>query len=265
MYVPIDLASAVGAPLSAAGLDDGGARLWGSRVERPLHELEQLQADLAAAACEHLLDEPSRGSRAKPRRQPNHGSVAYQAYLKGRYFWNKWTPESLRTAIGYYRQAIDHDPAYALAWAGLADSYAVLANIKAVPPQEGYPQARAAAERALELAPDLAPAHASPGFVRRFYDWDWAGSERAFPTALARGPTPGKLLTASQAPGLRVHKSGLPFDDASGDRLRAWLGVDRATFYDTSRICIAPMGFCFPGYDASGSDIPPRRECAPSS
>jgi|CXWL01.1.fsa_nt_gi serine/threonine protein kinase/Tfp pilus assembly protein PilF len=169
-------------------VDDGGARLWGSRVERPLNELEQLQADLAAAACEHLLDEPSRGSRAKPRRQPNHGSVAYQAYLKGRYFWNKWTPESLRTAIGYYRQAIDHDPAYALAWAGLADSYAVLANIKAVPPQEGYPQARAAAERALELAPDLAPAHASLGFVRRFYDWDWAGSEHAFRKALELDP-----------------------------------------------------------------------------
>ncbi len=82
------------------------------------------------------------------------------------------------------------------------------------------------------------------------------------PRPVLRVSTTGKLLIASQAPGLRVHKSGLPFDDASGDRLRAWLGVDRETFYDTSRICIAPMGFCFPGYDASGADIPPRRECA---
>lgn len=72
-----------------------------------------------------------------------------------------------------------------------------------------------------------------------------------------------RILIAGQAPGLRVHESGLPFNDASGDRLRDWLQVDRATFYDPSRFAIVPMGFCFPGYDAKGSDLPPRRECAP--
>ena len=72
-----------------------------------------------------------------------------------------------------------------------------------------------------------------------------------------------RILIAGQAPGLRVHESGLPFDDASGDRLRQWLGVDRDTFYDRDRFAIVPMGFCFPGYDAHGSDLPPRRECAP--
>jgi uracil-DNA glycosylase len=69
------------------------------------------------------------------------------------------------------------------------------------------------------------------------------------------------LLIAGQAPGARVHASGLPFDDASGDRLRSWLGLDRERFYDTSRVAIAAMGFCFPGYDARGADLPPRREC----
>ncbi len=73
-----------------------------------------------------------------------------------------------------------------------------------------------------------------------------------------------RILIAGQAPGLRVHQSGLPFDDASGDRLRQWLGVDRAAFYDRDRFAIVPMGFCFPGYDAAGSDLPPRRECAPA-
>ncbi len=73
-----------------------------------------------------------------------------------------------------------------------------------------------------------------------------------------------RILIAGQAPGLRVHETGLPFNDASGDRLRAWLGVDRETFYDASRFAIVPMGFCFPGYDARGSDLPPRRECAPA-
>lgn len=72
-----------------------------------------------------------------------------------------------------------------------------------------------------------------------------------------------KILIAGQAPGLRVHESGLPFDDASGDRLREWLGVDRDAFYDPNRFAIVPMGFCFPGYDERGSDLPPRRECAP--
>lgn len=71
-----------------------------------------------------------------------------------------------------------------------------------------------------------------------------------------------RLLIASQAPGMRAHRSGLPFDDPSGDRLRAWLGIGRDNFYDASRIAIVPMGFCFPGYDAKGSDIPPPPVCA---
>jgi uracil-DNA glycosylase len=69
-------------------------------------------------------------------------------------------------------------------------------------------------------------------------------------------------LIAGQAPGVRVHASGLPFDDPSGERLRSWLGIGRELFYDRRRLAIVPMGFCFPGYDANGSDLPPRRECA---
>ncbi|MCF1448636.1 uracil-DNA glycosylase family protein [Agrobacterium vitis] len=72
-----------------------------------------------------------------------------------------------------------------------------------------------------------------------------------------------RILIAGQAPGKRVHETGLPFNDASGDRLRQWLGVDREAFYDSGNFAILPMGFCFPGYDTSGHDLPPRRECAP--
>jgi uracil-DNA glycosylase len=71
-----------------------------------------------------------------------------------------------------------------------------------------------------------------------------------------------RLFIASQAPGLRVHEAGLLFNDRSGDRLRDWMGIDRATFYDESRIAIAAMSFCFPGYDERGHDLPPRPECA---
>ncbi|MEJ8572943.1 uracil-DNA glycosylase family protein [Microbaculum marinum] len=70
-----------------------------------------------------------------------------------------------------------------------------------------------------------------------------------------------RLAVCGQAPGTRVHATGIPFNDPSGDRLREWMGVDRDTFYDTRRIAIVPMGFCFPGQDAKGGDLPPRREC----
>lgn len=71
-----------------------------------------------------------------------------------------------------------------------------------------------------------------------------------------------RILVAGQAPGMRVHKSGLPFDDPSGDRLRAWMGIDREVFYDRSKLAILPMAFCFPGYDAKGSDLEPPKRCA---
>jgi uracil-DNA glycosylase len=71
-----------------------------------------------------------------------------------------------------------------------------------------------------------------------------------------------RLLIAGQAPGVRVHASGVPFTDPSGDRLRSWLGMDAQAFYDPSRVAIVPMGFCFPGLDAKGGDRPPRPECA---
>ena len=71
-----------------------------------------------------------------------------------------------------------------------------------------------------------------------------------------------RLAVFGQAPGKRVHESGRPFTDPSGDRLREWMGVDDETFYDEKRLAIIPMGFCFPGYDAKGSDLPPRKECA---
>lgn len=73
-----------------------------------------------------------------------------------------------------------------------------------------------------------------------------------------------RVLIAGQAPGTKVHATGIPFNDASGDRLRDWLGVSRDEFYDPANFAILPMGFCFPGQDARGADLPPRKECAPA-
>jgi uracil-DNA glycosylase len=83
------------------------------------------------------------------------------------------------------------------------------------------------------------------------------------PRPVVHASATARILVVGQAPGTRVHRSGLPFDDASGDRLRAWMDVTREEFYDTARIAFAPMGFCFPGLDAKGGDRPPRKECAP--
>ena len=82
------------------------------------------------------------------------------------------------------------------------------------------------------------------------------------PRPIVQGSASARLCIASQAPGTRAHASGIPFDDRSGTRLREWLGLDRSTFYDASKVAIAPMGSCFPGQDAKGGDLSPRRECA---
>lgn len=84
------------------------------------------------------------------------------------------------------------------------------------------------------------------------------------PRPVLRPSTTARICICSQAPGVRVHASGTPFTDPSGDRLRAWLQVTPEEFYDQRRVAIVPMGFCFPGNDAAGGDLPPRRECAPA-
>jgi uracil-DNA glycosylase len=83
------------------------------------------------------------------------------------------------------------------------------------------------------------------------------------PRPIVRGTPAARILVISQAPGTRVHETGLSFDDRSGDRLRDWMGVDRAFFYDESRVAVMGMGFCYPGRAPNGGDLPPRPECAP--
>ena len=83
------------------------------------------------------------------------------------------------------------------------------------------------------------------------------------PRPVVRLSPTSRIAIVGQAPGTRVHASGIPFDDPSGDRLRDWMGVDRDEFYDVSRVAVIPMGFCFPGLDAKGGDLAPRKECAP--
>ncbi len=113
---------------------------------------------------------------------------AYQLYLKGRYHWNKRTLEGSEKAIEYFQQAIDKDPAYALAYAGLADTYNLLSFFNVLPPREVMPKATAAAVKALGLDDRLAEAHVSLGWASFTYDWDWSAAGKHFERALALNP-----------------------------------------------------------------------------
>jgi tetratricopeptide (TPR) repeat protein len=117
--------------------------------------------------------------------------AAYQLYVKGRYFWDKKTEESVNRSIDYFRQAIDRDPTYAAAYAGLADAYVSLGfsfDVGSLPPDEAIPKAKAAATTALTLDESLAEAHTSLGHIKLHYDWDWPAAEAEFVRALELNP-----------------------------------------------------------------------------
>ena len=166
----------------------GGFRLWGAQLDRPAQDLIEIEDVIAREICEHLRFKLTAPERKRVARQPTKSAEAYQLHLKGRFFWNKWTPDGLHAAIRLYERAIGLDPSFALAWSGIADAWGVLGNIKAVPPVEAYPRAKTAALKALELDADLSEAHASLGFLRRFYDWEWSSAEREFRLAIRLNP-----------------------------------------------------------------------------
>jgi DNA-binding winged helix-turn-helix (wHTH) protein/tetratricopeptide (TPR) repeat protein len=133
---------------------------------------------------------PAVTGMTKPRRgkRNTRSGAAYRAYLKGRYFWNKRTDPELRKGIACFNEAIAIDQNYALAYAGLADSYLMLINWGAMSSKEGAPLAKAATMRALEIDPDLGEAHASLGYIQAGFEWDWAGSERELKRSIDLNP-----------------------------------------------------------------------------
>ena len=162
-------------------------QLWAEAYERDLSDVLELQSDLATEISRQIrvtVTAQERGRMASSRRvDPN----AYDAYLRGRHFLNKRYRDDLRRAVDYFTVAIDRDPTYAPAHAGLADSYALLATVgyDVLPPHDGMPKARAAARAAVDLDPSMAPAHASLGYVALSYEWDFAAADEHFARAIA--------------------------------------------------------------------------------
>ena len=146
-----------------------------------------VQDSIAEQVTRALAVSLSGEDRRRVQRRRPASVEAYEAYLKGRYFWNMRTGEGLTRALGYLQEALELDPGYAQAHAGLADTYAVLGStaIATLPPGDAGPKAIAAAARALELDPSLAEAHVSFAFAVYSYEWDWARGEEHFRRAIA--------------------------------------------------------------------------------
>jgi serine/threonine protein kinase/Tfp pilus assembly protein PilF len=162
--------------------------LWAESYERDLRDILSLQSEVAQAIAQEIKIKLTPQERARLGRVHRVDPEAHDAYLRGRFHWNKRTEEALTEAIAYFKNAIEKDPSYALAYAGLADAYNILGFYAVRPPRETFPKAKAAALKALELDDTLAEARASLGYAKSCYDWDWLASEKVFKQAIELNP-----------------------------------------------------------------------------
>ncbi len=164
------------------------SQMWSERFERQITDIFAIQAEISTATAEKLkihLGGAGGGVHA-PAATPN--IEAYKLYLQGRFFWNRRSWPNLRRGIECFQQALEHDPLYADAYAGIADSYNMLGYYNERPPRQAFSKAKAAAEKALQLDPDNPGANASLGFTSLFHDWNWNKAETQFHRALERDP-----------------------------------------------------------------------------
>ena len=170
----------------------GQTHLWARHYDRELSDLLAVQDEIARAVADEIQLTLAGGKRlglSPPAALSPQKLDAYDLYLKGRYFWNKRTPQGLQQAVALFEQAIAQDPTYARAFAGLADSYALMVGVDTLAdPEECAAKARAAALRALELDERLAEAHAALAVLVQWYDWDWETAEREFRRAIELDP-----------------------------------------------------------------------------
>jgi TolB-like protein/predicted Zn-dependent protease len=164
------------------------SQLWGEQYSRKMADALAIENEIATQISEtlrlKLTGEEERGLK----RSATQSTEAYRLYLQGRFYWNKRTEDGLRKSIALFRQAIEEDPVYAGAYAGLADSYAVVGFYTIVAPVEAFPKARAAAERALEIDPQLAEARATLAYATHYYDWRFTEAEAEYRRALSERP-----------------------------------------------------------------------------
>lgn len=165
-----------------------GATLWADTFDDKLADIFTVEDSISERVAGILAVKLSGEERALVATHSTNNTDAYQLYLKGRYFWNKRSGESIKKGIDYLNQAVAKDPNYALAYAGLAQSYVLLANYSDSTPQEAYSKGRAAATEALKINDKLPDAHAAMAYIKAGYDWDFAGAEQQYKRALELNP-----------------------------------------------------------------------------
>ena len=168
-----------------------GSQSWGQQYNRKLADIFAIEEEISAEISERLRLQLSGDQQRRLAKRHTESIEAYHAYLKGRYYWNKRTEKTVKRGLEYFNQAIEQDPCYALAYAGLADSYIILGSfgIAALAPRDAFPKAKEAALKALEIDDALAEAHASLADAFGHYDWDWLNSEKEFRRAIELKPT----------------------------------------------------------------------------
>ena len=166
----------------------GNKQLWGEQYERQVADMLSVQREIAREITNNLRPTLSGVDQSRMNKQYTANAEAYQLYLKGRFYWNKRAPADFEKAIQFFQQAIEKDPSYAMAYSGLADSYALLAGHTNHLPRQLMPKAKEAALKALALDDKLADAHASLGQIKAYYDYDFATAEREYRRAIELNP-----------------------------------------------------------------------------
>lgn len=197
-----------------------GAQLWGDKYTRKLADIFAVQDEVANQILEKLRLKLTGEEQELVTKRYTENAEAYQLYLKGRFYWNKYTEAGFRKAIEYFDQAVEKDPNYALAYVGLADCYIGLGT-DFLSPREAIPKARAYVVKALELNETLAEAHASLGIVKLLYDWDWPAAEKELRHNLGLSPRSVETFSCS-----------LHYADAMGRNDEAIAEIKRALELD---------------------------------
>ena len=165
-----------------------GSQLWGAQYDRKPGDIFIIQDEISKEISEKLRLKLTRAEKKRLTKRQTEDAEAYRRYLKGRHHWDRWTEDGFYKAIDFFQQAVEKDPGYALAYAGLADSYVLLGWNSYLLPKDAFPKAKMAAMRALRLDPDLAEAHTSLAAVLWLHDWQWQEAQTEFKRSLALNP-----------------------------------------------------------------------------
>jgi eukaryotic-like serine/threonine-protein kinase len=165
-----------------------GSQLWGAQYNRKPGDIFAIQDEISDEISEKLRLKLTRAEKKQLTKRHTEDAEAYRLYLKGRHHWNRWTEEGFYKAIEYFEQAAAKDPNYALAYAGLADSYVLLGWNSYLPPKEAYPKGKKAAMSALRLDPDLCEGHTPLAAVLWLHDWQWQEAQKEFQRSVSLNP-----------------------------------------------------------------------------